>query len=189
MNGKRFTDDDGEFFPFTVLDDRAGEESSDEMYVMLDDGAPAKRLPPATFAEVRAKVDAASKLVADDEYEDAFGTLVEALDLLPEPMQQWNAAGWILVEMGECAFQLESWESAIDPLQDAMLCPGTLGNPGVHLRLGQVRYELGDMDDAGDELARAYMGGGREIFEGQDPKYLALVERILEPPDGMDRLP
>jgi hypothetical protein len=70
-----------------------------------------------------------------------------------------------------------------------MYCPGTIGNPWVHLRLGQVRFELGQLELATDELARAYMGGGRDVFEGQDPKYFELVERVLEPPPGMDRLP
>jgi hypothetical protein len=91
--------------------------------------------------------------------------------------------------MGECSFRSASWESALAPLQDSIICPGTLGNPWVHLRLGQVRCELGDKPRAADELARAYMGGGREVFEGQDPKYFALVESVLRPPPGMDRLP
>jgi hypothetical protein len=30
---------------------------------------------------------------------------------------------------------------------------------------------------------------GRDAFAGQDPKYFALVERVLQPPPGMDRLP
>jgi hypothetical protein len=29
----------------------------------------------------------------------------------------------------------------------------------------------------------------RAIFEGLDPKYFALVEKVLQPPIGMDRLP
>jgi tetratricopeptide (TPR) repeat protein len=126
--------------------------------------------------------------MASGDLRGAFRSLYEALNLLPEPRQQWNAAGWLLVGMGECAFRLGQWEAAVGPLQDAMICPGTLGNPWVHLRLGQVRYELDEKDRAADELARAYMGGGREVFEGEDPKYFGLVERVLKPPPGMDRL-
>ena len=73
-----------------------------------------------------------------------------------------------------------NFKLAAPPLQDSMICPGTLGNPWVHLRLGQARYELGEMDRAADELTRAYMGGDRDIFEGHDPKYFALLQRVLK---------
>ena len=36
------------------------------------------------------------------------------------------------------------------------------GNPFLRLRLGQVQVELGALDEAADNLTRAYMGGGRE---------------------------
>ena len=105
------------------------------------------------------------------------------------PPERWNAAGWLRVALGENAIRAGSFHAAEGPLADAMWCPGTIGNPWVHLRCGQMRFELGQMERAGDELARAYMGGGRAIFEGQDPKYFALVEQLLRPPPGMDRLP
>jgi hypothetical protein len=35
--------------------------------------------------------------------------------------------------------------------------------------------ELGDHDRAADELMRAYMGGGPDIFDEDDPKYLAFL--------------
>jgi hypothetical protein len=59
----------------------------------------------------------------------------------------------------------------------------------IHLRLGEIAFESGDRRRAADELARAYMGGGREAFATEDPKYLALVEEVLKPPKGQDRLP
>lgn len=123
------------------------------------------------------------------DFRAAFGLLVAAFDTLPEPREQWNAAGWLLVALGESAIRAGDFKAAQQPLTDAMWCPGTIGNPWVHLRLGQVRFELGKTESAGDELARAYMGGSREVFEGQHGKYFALVETLLLPPPGMDRLP
>jgi hypothetical protein len=122
-------------------------------------------------------------------FRGAFDLFIEAYNLLPESGEKWNAAGWILVALGENAIRAGSFETAEGPFVDAMWCPGTIGNPWVHLRCGQMRFELGQMDRAADELTRAYMGGGREIFEGLDPKYFALLEEVLEPPPGMDRLP
>ncbi|MFJ8473288.1 hypothetical protein [Kitasatospora sp. NPDC094011] len=52
-----------------------------------------------------------------------------------------------------------------------MKCPDGLGNPYVHLRLGQTTFELGDHDRAADELIRAHLGGGPELFREDDPTY------------------
>ena len=70
--------------------------------------------------------------------------------------------------MGECAIRTGDFAAALAPLKDAMHCPGTIGNPWVHLLLGRCRLELGD-ERAADELARAYMGGGRALFDELDP--------------------
>lgn len=56
-----------------------------------------------------------------------------------------------------------------------MTCPGAVGNPFLHLRLGQVLLDLGDEAGAADELMRAYMGGGAEIFSLEEPRYLAFL--------------
>jgi hypothetical protein len=191
MTPKRFQDTEGVSFPFTVFDDRAGREGrrGSGMYAMVAEGEHTRTLPPKVYASVKSKVDDGEGQFGANDFRGAFATFNEALNLLPEPRQQWNAAGWLLVAMGECAVRLGSWKAAVGPFQNAMICPGTLGNPWAHLRLGQVRLELGEDQRAADELARAYMGGGREVFQGQDPKYFALVERVLKPPQGMDRLP
>ena len=127
--------------------------------------------------------------MAAGDFRGAFNLLIAAHELLPAPKERWNATGWILVALGENSIRAGNFKAAEGPLTDAMLCPGTIGNPWVHLRCGQVRFELGEMDRAADELGRAYMGGGREVFEGQEGKYFALVEQVLQPPRGMDRLP
>ena len=56
-----------------------------------------------------------------------------------------------------------------------MTCPGGLGNPFLHLRLGQVLLDQGHDDLAADELMRAYMGAGAEIFESEDGRYLRFL--------------
>lgn len=189
MTPKRFQDTEGNDFSFTVLDDRAGRETRPGFYQKLDEGEPAGRLPPEVFGQVRAQAEEGERLMGSGDLNAAFRAFLAALNRLPAPWPQWNAAGWLLMALGECSFRHGNWKSAAGPLQDAIFCPGGLGNPWLHLRLGQVRFELGEEPRAIDELARAYMGGGREVFEGEDPKYFALVERVLEPPPGRDRLP
>jgi len=122
--------------------------------------------------------------MAIEDFRGAVDLFVEAFNLLPEPREQWNAAGWLLVALGENAIRAGSFQTAEGPLTDAMWCPGTIGNPWVHLRCGQMRFELGQQDRAADELARAYMGGGRDIFEGQDPNTSPSWSKCFSPRRG-----
>jgi tetratricopeptide (TPR) repeat protein len=118
----------------------------------------------------------------------AWKKFAEALNLLPEPATDYEATTWLLASIGDMAFQSGHFDKAKDAFSDAVQCPGGLGNVFVHLRLGECFFELGDEQRAGDNLTRAYMGGGREPFRDEDPKYFALLERLLEPPVGHDHL-
>ena len=65
--------------------------------------------------------------------------------------------------------------SASEALEYAMTCPGAIGDPFSHLRLGQVPFDDGEKDVAANELMRAYMGGGKEISASEDARYLDFV--------------
>ena len=73
-----------------------------------------------------------------------------------------------------------SWEdyltSAREALQYAMTCPDAVGNPFLHMRYGQVLLDAGEKDAAADELIRAYMGAGPEIFAPEDARYLKFLK-------------
>lgn len=115
-------------------------------------------------------------------YREAVEKYIEALDLLPEPKTEWEACTWLLASIGDANFKSRNYEHARAALTDAMHCPGAIGNPFIHLRLGQSQFELGNMQRANDELARAYMGAGKEIFDQEDPKYFAHLKTVLLPP-------
>jgi len=119
-----------------------------------------------------AQHDAGNCQAALDEYQ-------KALRLLPEPIEQWEASTWVLMAIGDCEFQLGDYQRAHYYLSRAMYCPGALGDPFIHLRLGQTQLELGNEERAKDELARAYMGGGKEIFADEDPKYYQFIKRFM----------
>jgi len=65
-----------------------------------------------------------------------------------------------------------------------MNCPDAVGNPFLHLRLGQCQDEMGDVARAADELARPCLLGGPELFDEDDPKYLEFIKGRLEDPPG-----
>ena len=133
--------------------------------------------------------DDADTLDTRGDYRGAYAKFVEAWEMVPEDRARWPISTRILRSLGAIQFRLGRWPDALNLYLRAVQCPGGLGDPAIHLRIGQCQLELGDVRRAADELARAYMGGGREAFEGQDPKYFALVEQVLQPPPGMDRLP
>ena len=109
-------------------------------------------------------------------YSEAIPVYWKAWDLLPEPKTEWEAATWLLAAIGDANFLGQDYTAGKDNLTTAMHCPGAIGNPFLHLRLGQCQLELGVLDRAADELMRAYMGAGTDIFKDQDPKYLRFLQ-------------
>lgn len=124
------------------------------------------------------------ELAESDQYPQALERYWEAWDLLPEPKTNWEAATWLLGAIGDANFLSGDFEAGRDSLTTAMHCPDAIGNPFLHLRLGQCQFELENLDRAADELSRAYMGAGEEIFESEDPKYFAFLKTKLKPPRG-----
>ncbi len=124
-------------------------------------------------------------LADEGKYREATKKFISALDLLPQPIDQWEACTWLLTAIGDMNFLQGSFDYAKKALSDAMHCPNAIGNPFIHLRLGQSQFELGNKDRAADELTRAYMGAGKEIFDAEDPKYFEFLKTVLDPPaDG-----
>jgi tetratricopeptide (TPR) repeat protein len=118
--------------------------------------------------------------VEHERYDDAVAKYEEALRLIPDPVYAWKATAWILTALGETHYFRRDYPRAQVALLDAMRCPSGVGNAFVHFRLGQVELALGNTGRAKDELFRAYERGGRQVFEGEDPKYFALIEAHLE---------
>ncbi len=108
-------------------------------------------------------------------FPDALARYEQALSLLPTPVHDWEAATWIYAAIGDAHFLAGDFERARQALTTVMLCPNALDNPFLWLRRGQVYFELGDMKQAQDGLASAFMLAGREIFDREDPKYGAFI--------------
>jgi tetratricopeptide (TPR) repeat protein len=123
-------------------------------------------------------------LAQEQQFEKAYGFYQDALTLVPRPIEDWEATTWILAAIGDLYYLAGRMEKAVDVFEDAVRCPGGLGNPFIHLRLGECFLELGQEDRAADELTRAYMVKGKEVFEKEDPKYFRFLETRLNPPMG-----
>jgi len=115
-----------------------------------------------------------------DDLATAVTRYYDCLEMIPDPIYKSVYATQIFISLGERYFLEAQYADALQHYSEAVKCIDGLGNPAIHLRLGQIRFELGDHDRAVDELMRAYMGGGKAIFEYEDPKYFAVIREIVK---------
>ncbi|GIO12135.1 hypothetical protein J19TS2_16900 [Cohnella xylanilytica] len=134
------------------------------------------QLPDSTYAEITALCKQGDDLARAGHLEESKNKYVAALRLLPDNHREWEAATWIYAAVGDVHFQMKNYDKAFKCFYNAAQCPKGLGNPYIHLRLGQLYYEQERLDQAADELTRAYMGAGIAIFMEDDPKYLEFLE-------------
>ena len=77
------------------------------------------------------KIDRLCQLGQKDEDEKKFDRAIdkylEALDLIPEPITDWDASTWILTAIGDIYFLLKDYPKSRQFLQDIMHCPNAIG--------------------------------------------------------------
>ncbi|ROZ77171.1 tetratricopeptide repeat protein [Ramlibacter sp. WS9] len=132
-------------------------------------------LPADTLEEVRRLSAAGDADAKRGQLSEAVAKYWAAWDLLPEPRTEWEAATWLLAAIGDANFRSGDFAVGRDNLSKAMRCPSGSGNAFLHARLGQCQFELGAHDSAAEELMRAYMAAGSEIFAEEHPKYLRFL--------------
>lgn len=139
-----------------------------------------RELDTATHDQIKALCARGDQFAEAHAFEDAVAEYNKAWALVPDPKNDWNASTWKLAAIADACFLGGYKTSAMEALRYAMTCPGALGNPFLHLRYGQALFDSGEADRAADELMRAYMGGGNEVFASEDPRYLDFLRTRAE---------
>lgn len=139
-----------------------------------------RKMDGATYKRITSLCEHGEQKCGEERYREAIQDYEQALALIPQPVEDWEASTWVLAALGDCHYLLGDFQAAHRHLTQAMYCPDAIGNPFIHLRLGEVQLELGNQERAKDELARAYMGGGKEIFENENPRYFAFIKRFMK---------
>lgn len=98
-------------------------------------------LPQPTYEEICRLCALGDEHADEERFTEALSVYWAAWDLLPEPKTQWEAATWILAAIGDANFFGGDFVAGRDNLALAMHCPDAIGNPFLHLRLGQCQYE------------------------------------------------
>lgn len=123
------------------------------------------------YSEIQRLCALGDKHAGVKQYPQALLAYWAAWDLLPEPKAEWRAATAILVAIGDTNFLERDYRAGRHNLLRALKCPDAFSDPFLYLRLGQCNLELEAFDRAADALMRAYLGGGPDMFKGEDPKY------------------
>lgn len=132
------------------------------------------------YEKIKKLSEEGDQIAENGDYKKAIEKYWKAYDLIPNPKTEWEASLWLLTAIGDANFLNKDFKAGADNLNSAMHCPGGIGNPFVHLRLGQCQFELGNMDKAADELTRAYAIEGKDIFESEDTKYFEFLRTIIK---------
>jgi tetratricopeptide (TPR) repeat protein len=137
-------------------------------------------LPTSLLREIQGKLDQGDEALDEDYFAEAITHYREAVSLIPDPKYLHNVSLPAFTALGEGFFFSGHYEEALGAFKEALKAPGGVENPLLHLRLGQAYFESGDLDRAGDSLTRAYALDGRDVFDGEDDKYLSFLATRIE---------
>ena len=100
-----------------------------------------------------------------------------ALNLVPEPKTEWEAATWLNASIAEAFFAGGQKEDALVYFMDALNCPDGHMNPFILFRIGQLLVDNHEEARGIEYLLRAYMLDGDDIFQSDGGTYLDLLRR------------
>lgn len=123
------------------------------------------------YQQISSLCDEGDHLADEGQFAAALKQYQAAWKLLPDPKNQWEAATWILVAMGDVNFLSGRYRQAVNDLNTALENIHAADNPFIYLRLGQSRLELGEEAAALEALQTAEELGDEELWEGEDEKY------------------
>lgn len=141
---------------------------------------PREELDDATFEKIDTFADEGEKLLDEGKFAEAAEKFEAAFKLVPQPFQDWEISIWLLTALGESYFLADNFEKAKEIFTKALECPDATDSPPIHLRLGQVEFELDNKEVAAELLLRAYEAEGEELFDDEDEKYLDYLNRVYE---------
>lgn len=129
------------------------------------------------YGEITA-LSAAGDVLSDlGDYEGALKKFEMALELVPLPKTDWAVSLWLYASIGDIFFLMKAYKVAREYFFKALNSPDGHKNAFIHLRLGEIFYEIDTREKAMDHLLRAYALEGNRIFEVEDEKYFDILKR------------
>lgn len=132
------------------------------------------------YAQIETLCQQGDEYADNGQFNEALKQYKAAWKLLPDPKEQWEAATWILVAMGDVNFLNGKFPQAVKDLTAALASINAVDNPFVYLRLGQSRFEMGEQSAALEALQTAYELGDEDLWDGEDAKYRQFLAANVE---------
>ena len=115
------------------------------------------------YAEIQDLAGQGNEAIDQGRLGDAITLWQSALQLLPTPASQWQAAFWLYASMGEAYYQLAAFNEAITMFNQAASYPEAGDNPYPYYMLGKCYWHL-KHERAPEFLLKAYDLDGEGIF-------------------------
>ncbi|HEY9281498.1 MAG TPA: hypothetical protein VIP51_15615 [Eoetvoesiella sp.] len=131
------------------------------------DNEESMELPDDIYQQIESLSEAGNECSDEGDFKGAIENWRQALAVLPEPSLDWEAATWLYASLGDAYYQLADYGMAKDALFIALSCPDGQGNAFIHYMMGKTLMRLNDAG-AVDELLRAYMLDGVDLFESDE---------------------
>ena len=123
--------------------------------------------------------DQGNEAMDEGEFQEAVSFFTQALEILPEPTDEWEPYGWLQAALGDAYYGMRDYTTALDFFHKAYAFAGPEEvNAFVLLRLGQANRRLGDAKNAVEYLLRAYMLEGEDIFEESEDDFAFLKASV-----------
>lgn len=115
-------------------------------------------------------------LFENGDFQEAIDKWSTALQLLPEPKDNWQAALWLYTSLGDGYRYLGDLDQALKAFKKAYEGVEGASNPYVLYSLGATLYDLNRKDEAVSFLLKAYEIEGKDIFAEDGVTYLAFLD-------------
>ncbi|NQZ56403.1 MAG: hypothetical protein HRT88_02880 [Lentisphaeraceae bacterium] len=118
--------------------------------------------------------DEANDFFVKGKLDDALYIFAAALELIPEPKNEWEESIDVLAGIADVWFVKKDYQVCVDALNDALQCPDADQIAYLHFRLGQAYYELKDIPNATEAFYKAHLLD-EDIFEEESDIYFNLL--------------
>jgi tetratricopeptide (TPR) repeat protein len=118
-----------------------------------------------------------------EDYARAAELYLKAFHLLPEPRYEWPQGEILLDGASLAMLAAGDGQGVLDLLSDGLEAPVT-NSPLINLRIGQAFLVIDDEDTAANHFLFALLGGGRAVFETEDPAFYQFATERIRPPEG-----
>lgn len=111
-----------------------------------------------------------------NDLDEAIYSWEQAIQLLPDPREEWGISCWLFANTGELYFQQKDYEASDEFFRWAISSPGGIVDAHINMRLGQSCFKLGQMEEALEFLFSA-VAIDPTVLDNEPAEYQELLSK------------